>query len=610
MKKLLKYALPAIIAGILVGSSVGAQVAPANFWKLVNGALQPINSAWTLAVKIFDKGGVVYDVRAFGAKCDGATDDTTALQNTLNSVNGGTMQLPVGNCISNPLTVHSFEHVKGQGASSTITLKNSATGDGNLFETTSTNGLQDFSLENFAINANASNETTGTAAVYVTGNNKILKNIKISYLTVSNCYVHCIFLTGDQTSTHYSVAIDHNTIANFGVGTVGYGIYTDYVPSADIAVNTLSQNNGDDAIEIGHLGANVHNNYLASGPIQFPFGSNSIIANNTIANGNLQNDANEADNVTITGNQILNATPATGYAGISAFGNGDIIMNNYVKVASTSATSTVSGIRTYHGNNDTISYNYVDMTASSSINNCYYPESSTAITITGNQGTNCGVGLELVWDNNTASYNIFTNTTVGIDLASSTVSGHVMSGNQLSYNNLSAATTPFRMNNQTGFGTFINATSIISTAFPQMTVQYPGTTACSFGETVNGFYVFQTCQYAFGTATPNTKVDIAGSLGAAATVSAASSTLTKASNSFEVFSGSTTGTISLPQISTSQDQIISIKNRGTANLLIVPTSTDFIWLVASNASATTYTLSSGSSTGLQNDGTYWDQLWR
>lgn len=64
------------------------------------------------------------DVRSFGAKCDGVTDDTAKLQLALNasSASGGTVEFPNGVClISNSLWVHSNTTLRGQGGMSKST---------------------------------------------------------------------------------------------------------------------------------------------------------------------------------------------------------------------------------------------------------------------------------------------------------------------------------------------------------------------------------------------------------------------------------------------------------------------------------------------------------
>lgn len=69
--------------------------------------------------------GPYVDVRAYGAKCDGATDDTAAIQAAINATpSGGMLELPVGSCLvsgsgSQIFTIVNPINIVGQGASNT-----------------------------------------------------------------------------------------------------------------------------------------------------------------------------------------------------------------------------------------------------------------------------------------------------------------------------------------------------------------------------------------------------------------------------------------------------------------------------------------------------------
>ena len=56
----------------------------------------------------------VFNVRALGAKGDGTTYDTAAIQKALDACekSGGTVEFPAGNYLSKPLTLHSHTTVR------------------------------------------------------------------------------------------------------------------------------------------------------------------------------------------------------------------------------------------------------------------------------------------------------------------------------------------------------------------------------------------------------------------------------------------------------------------------------------------------------------------
>jgi hypothetical protein len=60
------------------------------------------------------------DVRTFGAKCDGTTNDTTAIQNAANTASGKSLYFPAGTCRVRTVTVPAGANVTGEGAASII----------------------------------------------------------------------------------------------------------------------------------------------------------------------------------------------------------------------------------------------------------------------------------------------------------------------------------------------------------------------------------------------------------------------------------------------------------------------------------------------------------
>jgi hypothetical protein len=83
----------------------------------ISGNLSAANSLFTAQLQ--DKGGQVFNVKAYGAAGDGVTDDTTAIQNAVNAVpaSGGIVYFPAGTYkVSSTLTVGNG----GQSAYSTV----------------------------------------------------------------------------------------------------------------------------------------------------------------------------------------------------------------------------------------------------------------------------------------------------------------------------------------------------------------------------------------------------------------------------------------------------------------------------------------------------------
>lgn len=76
----------------------------------------------TTSLIVLDNGGQVYNVRAYGAVCDGTTDDSTAINNTItlaNTKGGGTVLVPCTDvAIASTINMKSAVTLAGRGASS------------------------------------------------------------------------------------------------------------------------------------------------------------------------------------------------------------------------------------------------------------------------------------------------------------------------------------------------------------------------------------------------------------------------------------------------------------------------------------------------------------
>lgn len=103
---------------------------------------------------IIDKSENVYDVKAYGAKCDGSTDDTSAIQTTLNTAaaaGGGTVLIPNNSVISN-ITIDSYVELRGASQGTTLLAKTGATGYMIALTTPSTS--QQIAIRNITLKPN------------------------------------------------------------------------------------------------------------------------------------------------------------------------------------------------------------------------------------------------------------------------------------------------------------------------------------------------------------------------------------------------------------------------------------------------------------------------
>ena len=84
-------------------------------------AVSPATAGNTsVTIPVVDSGGAFYNLRSFGAKCDGdsstPTDDTAAVVNAIASIpEGSTLVIPALTKITSPITINRPISVKGEG---------------------------------------------------------------------------------------------------------------------------------------------------------------------------------------------------------------------------------------------------------------------------------------------------------------------------------------------------------------------------------------------------------------------------------------------------------------------------------------------------------------
>jgi hypothetical protein len=88
-------------------------------WQMGDGFISPWSSADPNVIgKLVDKGGAVYNVLAYGATGDGATDDTAAIQAAIDAaaVAGGTVYFPPGTYLCTVTATTRAVHFQGAGS--------------------------------------------------------------------------------------------------------------------------------------------------------------------------------------------------------------------------------------------------------------------------------------------------------------------------------------------------------------------------------------------------------------------------------------------------------------------------------------------------------------
>lgn len=160
---------------------------------------------------------IFYNVKQYGALGDGVTNDTTAIQNTINAAAGGVVNgtntaggvvyLPPGVYVHSGLVLYNCIHLLGAGMDASIlylangsnTHSISGYNTSSLIGGSTTGGIYDWSVRNLTINGNKSNQSTTGMGIRVYGKDAILEGLRIW-----NTYSDGIRMDWNGTGTSYS----------------------------------------------------------------------------------------------------------------------------------------------------------------------------------------------------------------------------------------------------------------------------------------------------------------------------------------------------------------------------------------------------------------------
>lgn len=143
-----------------------------------------------ITAALFDKGGQVYDVKAYGAKGDGSTDDTAAVAAAISAAaTGGKVYFPAGTYVTSTITLPSGVWLVGAGYEATVVQLKAGT-NGHLVVTTNFASLTgtdtpsagvpfEFGVMNLTLDGNQAGNPSGGHGLAIYGYGYLLQDLII-----------------------------------------------------------------------------------------------------------------------------------------------------------------------------------------------------------------------------------------------------------------------------------------------------------------------------------------------------------------------------------------------------------------------------------------------
>lgn len=360
-------------AATFIANTLNIPQYTAGTGDMVLASAQTVTGAKTYNINtLYDKGSMVFNVRAYGATGNGSTDDTAAIQSAVDAAHtagGGTVWFPNGTykLVTNPIKLYSGT-TPNIVAYSNITLAGAgSSGTGGSILTQTTTGIDCIKAVNDAANgAQALNNTIkdiavvwGTATLTNSGNGIYLSQQSAGGPSFQQWNFENVIASGFQGSGKYgfnmesvitstidtcqAVVCANGFYLNGAVGGAYNSVSTsvNYISCyANMAANGVNGFNCLDNTYVNYLGCAVDIGANSTGTAYLCNGSSSVTYNGCGC---------ELDGT----HTLTNMWQITGSAGIGLYNNYSFQSNNSIDVYVTGSSTGVTIIG--HNDNSTIS---------------------------------------------------------------------------------------------------------------------------------------------------------------------------------------------------------------------------------------------------------------